>query len=97
MANGPSWPVYRTVVLDPSAQTFVDDKSEHVDRFEEQWRGIEWLISRTPEVGRPRSMHVPTDFVLLVVARNEIAGTNDVWLLYSYSDAEVTIHGVRFG
>jgi hypothetical protein len=93
----PSWPTYRTVVLDERAQSFIDANSDPGNRFDEQWRGIEWLVCRKPERGLPRHAKEPTKFLLLVVAGNDLAGTKDVWALYSYDDASVFVHAVTFG
>lgn len=48
------WQVNRTVVLEPRAQTEIDKYTQDVERFDEIWRGIEWLLARTPEVGAPK-------------------------------------------
>lgn len=91
------WPTYRTVVLDARAQEFVDSNSSPGSRFDDQWRGIEWLLCRKPDLGLPRHKNVPTKFLLLVVASNEIANTREVWVLYSYDDNNVIVHAIAFG
>jgi len=94
--NGGTWPTYRTVILDQSVQEFVDEQVQVANRFEDQWNGIEWLLARSPHIGLPRDRNNPTTNVLYVVAANETAGTNEVWLLYSYTDSEVAIQGIKF-
>jgi hypothetical protein len=93
----PSWPTYRTVVYDERAQGFIDANTVPGERFEDQWRGAEWLICRAPEKGLPRDKQVPTKFVVLVIAGSAEAGTKELWLLYSFEDNEVTVHAVSFG
>lgn len=95
--NGGTWPTYRTVVLDFEAQAFTDANTQVTARFDEQWDGIIWLLSRTPDIGLPRNRQEPNKDVLYVVAGNDAAGTKEVWLLYSYTEDEVTIHAARFG
>ena len=91
-----TWATYRTVVLDPRAEKFVAELGPNGNRFTEQWDGIEWLLARTPEIGVSRHSDQPSSFLLLAVGANEIAKTKDIWVLYSYSDGEVTIHDARF-
>lgn len=90
------WPTYRTVILDPTAQAFVDSNAKPGNRFDDQWRGTEWLICRKPEIGLPRDKQSPGKFVVLVVAKNDLAGTRELWVLYSYGDTEVTVHAIKF-
>lgn len=89
------WLTYRTVVLDSIAQSVVDANTIPGNRFEDAWRGIEWLVCRRPDVGIPKDASRPTEFLVLVVAGSAAAGTKEVWILYSYDIAQVTIHGVR--
>lgn len=90
-----SWPTYRTVILDPPAQEFVDAQAVPGTRVDEQWRGAEWLLCRKPDIGLPRHKQAPLDYLVRVVAGNEIAQTKDLWVLYSYNDDTVTIHAMR--
>ena len=91
------WSVYRDVALEPQAQTFVDGAVSDGARFEDQWRGVEWLLARTPEKGTPRYPHEPTKFLIYVFPANQWAKTRELWVLYSYDDDRVTIHLVQFG
>jgi hypothetical protein len=94
MPNG-FWQPYRTVVLDGRAQVFIDEHATPGARFAEHWDGIVWLLCRTPEIGRPRNRQVQTQFVIYVSAGSALAGTQDTWILYSYTDDEVIVHGVK--
>jgi hypothetical protein len=93
----PAWNTYRTVVYDALASGFLTQNTQPGDRFEDQWRGIEWLLSRTPGIGLPRDKQIPGRFNVVVVAGNPAARTREVWVLYSYEDHEVTVHAIRFG
>ncbi|KQU87538.1 hypothetical protein ASD12_08480 [Mesorhizobium sp. Root102] len=84
------------MVLDKRAQDFVDEHSVPGNRFEDQWHGIEWLICRKPEKGLPRHPQEPSKFLLLVVTGYDLAGTKEVWVLYSYDDSDVVVHAVTF-
>lgn len=89
------WQPYRTIVLDERARQFIDHHAFPGARFAEHWEGLTWLLCRTPEIGRPRNRHDPTRFVIHVSAGSNLADTREVWVLYSYTDEEITIHGVR--
>ncbi len=91
-----SWLTYRSVVLEDRAQSFIDEHATPGDRIESQWNGVVWLISRKPEVGRPRNMQSSTKYLVFVVAESEIANTQELWVLYSYDDREVVVHAVSF-
>lgn len=88
------WQQYRTIILDDCAQLFVD---EHFETSNAQWRGIEWLLARRPESGVPKSKNSPNEHLIYVVPCNETAKTKEVWLLYSFDESSVTVHGVNFG
>ncbi len=91
------WSVYRDVALDQQAQDFVDGVSAEAKRFEDQWRGVEWLLARTPENGTPRFPNDATKYLIYVFPGNPWAETRDLWVLYSYDDDRVVIHLARFG
>jgi hypothetical protein len=91
------WPTYRTIIFDKRAESFLGANAVPGERFEEQWRGIEWLLSRKPDVGAPRYKSEPTKFLIYVVASNGYANMREVWVLYSFDDSNVTIHAIEFG
>lgn len=92
----PAWKTYRTVVRDGPAEAFLRQNAVPGERFDDQWRGIEWLICRTPEIGLPRDKEQAGKFNLLVFAASDVAKTREVWVLYSYEDDEVTVHAIKF-
>lgn len=89
------WLNARTVVLDPEAEKFVVRAEAAHPRFEAQWRGVEWLLARSPEIGRPRDPHEPMKYLVHVVPENSLATTHELWILYSYDIDEVTVHRAR--
>ena len=91
------WFAARSVVLDDTVREFVDRAQEAHARFENQWRGVEWRLARTPEKETPRRPHDPTKYLICVIPEKELATTHELWLLYSYDEDEVVIHWARFG
>ena len=89
------WPVYRTIFLEPPARKFVEEVKD-AQRFDEQWRGVDWILARKPESGLPRYLKEPTKYLIYVFPANELARTKELWVLYSYDEDAVTIHAVRF-
>ena len=57
--------------------------------------GLEWLLSRVPNVGVPASADEKSKFVLLVSRGDDVAGLRDIWILYSYDDNEVIVLGFK--
>ena len=97
MANGPYWPQLRTIVLDRRSQEFVDREQQQSLRFEDHWRGVEWRLARTPEAGAPRVRSKPDGYLVCVIPANQLAKTRELWILYSYNQDEVQVHGIGFG
>ena len=89
------WSGYREIHYEASAQQVVDGFTAPNDRFQEQLMGIEWLLCRTPNIGRPKSKDVPNANLIGVWKGSARSGTFDVWVLYSYDDDCVTIHGMK--
>ncbi len=96
MPDQNSWQTYRSVILDVEAQNFVDNNSIPGNRFDDQWRAAEWLLCRKPEIGLPKNLAIPTKFLLYVISGNIISGTKGIAVLYSYDEAQVEVHGIRF-
>ena len=89
------WVTHRTIVYDKRAQEVLDQSTDPHDRLHEQIMGVDWLLARTPNIGVPAQKETPTEFLLLVLAGDPLAGTKEVWLLYSYDDETVTVHGLN--
>lgn len=89
------WTAYRDIRYDAPAQDVVDSFTDPNDRFQDQLMGIEWLLCRTPGIGRPKQKDEPENNLLAVWKGNSSIGTFDVWVLYSYDDDCVTVHGIK--
>lgn len=89
------WATHREIAYDAPAQAVIDAYVDPSARFQDQLMAIEWLLCRTPQIGLPRIAQSPTQFVLHVAKGDALAKTNDVWLLYSYDDQKVIVHGVH--
>lgn len=87
----------RIVVLDDPVLAFVDRSQGRYRLFEDHWRGIEWRLARAPENGTPRDYLDPTNHLVDVIPANPKAGTDKVWLLYSYTEDQTFIHWAQFG
>ncbi len=89
------WVTLRTIAYEKNAQDVLDQFTDPHDRFHDQIMGIEWFLARTPSVGIPAQKDEPTDFLLYVSKGDSMAGTKDIWLLYSYDDGNVTVYGLN--
>lgn len=89
------WTAYREIHYEALAQAVLEKFEDPHDRFHDQLMGIEWLLCRTPSIGRPKSKDSPEAELLAVWKGNVHIGTNDVWLLYSFDDESVTVHGIK--
>lgn len=90
------WLNARDVALDSKAEEFVDQMEAKNPRFEDHWRGAEWLLARSPEIGLPRDQHEPMKYLVHVIPGNPLAKTLELWILYSYNVDKVTVHCARF-
>ncbi len=48
------WVTYRTIVEEELATQSIDKLTEKYERFEEQWEGFKWFLSRAPEESSPK-------------------------------------------
>ena len=87
----------RTIILDDTASSFVEEQEKQHHRFEDQWNGIEWLLSRKPEQGTPMDKDYPCWCLLKVIPRKKLVdGLRGITLLYSFNNESVTIHSICF-
>ena len=87
---------YRTIVVEPEAQSFIDQHLRRKNRFDEYLSGLEWLICRKPEIGTATDKNNPTRFLLYVAPAPKLGEGVEIWLLYSYDEQKVIIHSMRF-
>lgn len=91
------WVLMRTIRLEQSVQEFKDSHSSgDIAKFYEQWDAMEFLLSKNPEVGKSNFNSPHGEDLLHVVAADDIAGTRDLAIVYSYNDEIVIVHGASF-
>ena len=73
------WVTYRTVVYEEDAESELQKYTNPQDRFQDQLQGIEWLLARSPKVGRPAKPRLPTKNLIYVAKGNKLSSTNDVY------------------
>ena len=94
--NGFEWNgALRTIAYNAPAQSEVDRFVDPDDRFQDQLMAIEWLLCRTPHIGRSRYKENPDEYLVYVVKEDTLAETSEVWILYSFDDDTVTVHGLK--
>lgn len=85
---------YREVVLDGNTADVVDEATSEHARFDEAWRGLEWLLARTPDVGSKATIN-DVEWWLYVEQSDPIAKTPEIWVLYTADENQVRIKGLR--
>jgi hypothetical protein len=88
------WTKYREVVLEPAAQRAADEFRGSLNRFEEAFLGLEWLLSRVPDRGLRRTVN-GTTYRLYVQAGDALADTPEITVLFEFDDRQVIVHAVR--
>ena len=88
------WTKLRSVVLQPTAQTAIDDYTKNLHRFDEAYVGLEWLIVRTPERGAYQEVH-GRQFRVYVQSGDELAETPDIWIVYEVTETEIIVHDIK--
>lgn len=89
-----AWVRLRTVILDHPAQQTVDKLAGEYHRFAEAWEAFEWLIARDPNKGVRKQVGTRA-YRLYVQASDPLAGTPEIWIVYSHDDDQVVVHGVN--
>lgn len=79
-------PFRRTWILERHAQESLDAACKENPNIEDQVRGVEWMLARSPE----RGTQVAPD-VYLYVNRKATAFAALITVLYSYNEVEVTV------
>lgn len=95
MAWVPFFPM-RTIVEDDVVTQEIDTASRTVGRFQEAYRGLQWLLARNPEIGHPLNRTIEGLPVYIYVADSiHHAGTPRIRVVYTYDTDVVTIHGIH--
>lgn len=92
-----AWQALRQIVEELDVAEYVDLFTEKHKRFDEAWNALKWLLSRNPE---PKGSYIKVTaegrrYRAYVLAGDMLAGTPDLWVVYSYTDTEVVILSVH--
>lgn len=90
-----NWKIYRTVVLEGTAQQELDRAIRAWPRANEAHDGLEWLLARDPHRGWVHTSGGKT-YRLYVQDPDPIAATPRITALYSFDDRQVTIYSLKF-
>lgn len=86
----------RTVILNDAPQAAHDAAQEQFGRFEDAYRGLEWLLARTPEVGHHVNLKTSHTVVnLYVQSSGNVHGVPTIEVAYTFDDNEVVILGLK--
>ena len=88
------WQRLRTIIQEDAAQRAADLFEEQFPRFDEAWHGLTWLLARNPDRGLSRTIE-GREYRLYVQAGDDLAGTPELWVLFSYDENEVVIYGLN--
>lgn len=80
----------RTVRLEHTAQLSLDSDVAQYRRFDEVYRGMEWLLSNDPMQGDPIG-----DGFRLCSRGSQWASTPDILVAYTFTDDEVVIYDIK--
>ena len=88
------WQTFRTVVLNDGIDDEIDQLKDTIERFDDTYRALEWILARNPEIGQHRVVDGSRWYVH-VQASDRLAHSPEIWVLYQFDDNEVTIFGLR--
>lgn len=87
-----AWTILRTVVEETDVSPLIDHFTRQFPRFDEAWVGLQWLLARNPRPQGCAAREVDgVYYSVYVAAGDEVAGTPDIWILYTFDNAEVVI------
>lgn len=84
----------RSIVLQPGVDQVIDDYTASIPRFDEAYRGMEWLLARNPMRGMTKS-EGGIEWRVYVQEQDTIAKTPRIWVLFTVSENEVVIYGIN--
>jgi hypothetical protein len=85
------WQRLRTIVEEAAAHEAADLFSKQFPRFNQAWEGLKWLLARHPTVGYKNNVN-GTTYYLHVVAGDELAGTPQIAVVYTFDENQVVIY-----
>lgn len=92
-----AWERLRTIVEGLDVTVIVELCQERHPRFNEAWDGLKWLLARTPDLKEAMIWDGDGNgpYRAYVAAGDALAGTPDIWVVYTFSDTEVVLIGVQ--
>lgn len=79
----------RTVIVEPETEKYLQEEAERLNRLDDVYRALEWVLARNPSVGIQISRWNPPRF--LVKSINWVSIPFRLTLLYRFTDEEVVI------
>lgn len=89
------WGNYRTVIENPEAERKIDELRSKFDRFDDQWEGFKWLVSREPEEISLRKVVGSTEYRLAHRKGDMEVGLPDFAVVYTFDADQVVIIDVE--
>ena len=90
------WFFARTIVQDDSVSAEIDRLTRSLNRFEDAYMALEWLLSRAcDEVGALSREVGGQRYFLYRQAGDTVATTPDIVVVYTYDDDEVVLIGLK--
>lgn len=89
------WIRYRTVIESKQASLSIESLGEKFDRFEAQWNGFVWLVSRNPEEISRKKLVNNTEYRLAHRSGDMNVGLPDISVIYTYDSDQVEIIDVE--
>ena len=90
------WISARTIVKEDDVSAECDRLTSKYDRFDELLMAIEWLLARSCDKIDSRARVVDgIEYRLYRFGSDPVAGTPEVAVLYTYSDNEVNVVGIK--
>jgi hypothetical protein len=90
------WLKLREVIILPDAQAEVDDARGDFSRIDEAIEGLKWLLARNPlPAGSFPTVLNNSHFTMYGWEGATGTGTPDMWVVYSFDDDRVEVHGIN--
>ena len=92
-----AWQSLRGVVEEHDVSERIDLLSEQFPRFAEAWDALKWVLSRNPEPKGSAGKLSANDrrYRAYVLAGDPLAGTPNIWVIYTFDDNQIVILGVE--
>ena len=84
----------RTVVLEDAAERAAETARAQNQSFEHALDGLLWLLARDPNQGIMRRLG-GIDVQVYVQGSDPLAGTPEIWVVFSHDPDQVTIHAIQ--